>query len=73
MMNDHKQMGHDKMDHGNMNHDMKKDDKMMDKKENKMMSMEGMKHSMVMPPLYLIQLNLAYIVKMDLMKSKKLI
>ena len=33
MMNDHKQMGHDKMDHGNMNHDMKKDNKMMDKKK----------------------------------------
>jgi len=32
MMNDHKQMGHDKMDHGNMNHDIKKDNKMMDKK-----------------------------------------
>ena len=63
MMNDHKQMGHDKMDHGNMNHDMKKDNKMMDKKENKMMSMQGMKHSMVKPTWVIPHptLNLAYI------------
>jgi len=63
MMNDHKQMGHDKMDHGNMNHDMKKDNKMMDKKKNKMMSMQGMKHSMVKPTWVIPHptLNLAYI------------
>ena len=63
MMNDHKQMGHDKMDHGNMNHDIKKDNKMMDKKKNKMMSMQGMKHSMVKPTWVIPHptLNLAYI------------
>ena len=63
MMNDNKQMGHNKMDHGNMNHDMKMNDKMMDKKENKMMTMEGMKHSMVKPTWVIPHpiLNLAYI------------
>ena len=63
MMNDHKQMGHDKMDHGNMNHDIKKDNKIMDKKKNKMMSMQGMKHSMVKPTWVIPHptLNLAYI------------